>query len=87
MSILRSSIGVGGASERSGKVGGRALTEDDDGVSDLSRTSDFGKPFADIEPAVCDADLADARSWLLTGGLCGMCLWLGRVQGVCASMC
>jgi hypothetical protein len=73
--IFRSSIGIARFSRKSaGKFTGRSVTDDDEGYSDTSRPSEFGKDYADggLAAAMGDADLADARSWLVTGG-CGLC--------------
>lgn len=68
--IFRSSIGIGRFSRRSGKLLGRSVTDDEECYSDTSRPSEFGQPMDDgggLLAAMGDADLADARSWLVTG--------------------
>jgi hypothetical protein len=69
LGMLRSSVGIGRVSGRSGKATGRALTDDDGEYSDFSRPSDMSKLKGESATGMCDADLADARSWLITGGL------------------
>jgi hypothetical protein len=50
------------ASSKPGKSIGRAFTDDEEGYSDGDGVSDPSKL-----PEMNDADLADARSWLVTG--------------------
>lgn len=62
LSMLRSSVGMSRPSSKPGKSMGRAFTDDEEGYSDGDGISDPSKL-----PEMNDADLADARSWLVTG--------------------
>jgi hypothetical protein len=90
LGMLRSSVGIGRSSGRSGKVTGRALTDDDGEYSDFSRPSDMSKLKGESVIGMCDADLADARSWLVTGGpacCCAPPFFVGHHQGCWALCC